>query len=110
MKVLWHRGPATTSRIVSDLKASADWKPQTIHTLLARLAQKGAVKVQRRGREHEYHPRVSDEECEHDVSRSFLSRFFDGQLTSFLARFVEREKLSAKQIEELRKILDRSRT
>lgn len=107
MKVIWNRGPLATSEIVAELKQSTNWKPQTIHTLLARLAQKGALRIKKRGREHVYHPQVGDEECEHEISRSFLSRFFDGQLSSFVARFVEREKLSAKQIEELRKILDR---
>ena len=109
MKVIWARGPMTTGEIVGALKATSDWKPQTIHTLLARLAQKGALKIDKRGREHVYAARISDQECEHEILRSFLSRFFDGQLSSFVARFVEREKLSPKQIEELKNILDRTK-
>ncbi len=109
MKVVWAGGPQTTSRIVTELKQTTDWKPQTIHTLLARLVQKGALAVEKRGREHAYRAQVTDEECEHAISHSFLHRFFDGQLSSFVARFVEREKLSAAEIEELRKILTRSK-
>src|SRR5690349_9934625 len=110
MKVIWAGGPLTTGQIVGALRDSTDWKPQTIHTLLARLAQKGALKIDKRGREHLYAARVTDQECEHEISRSFLTRFFDGQLSSFVARFVEREKLSPKQIEELKRILDRSKS
>lgn len=106
MKVLWGRGALTTSQIVAELKQSTDWKPQTVHTLLARLAQKGALNVTKRNREHEYRARVSEAECEHAITRSFLTRFFDGQLSTLVARFVEREKLSAKQIDELKRILN----
>ena len=109
MKVLWSHGASTTSQIVAALKETTDWKPQTIHTLLARLTQKGALAVTKRGREHEYRARVSDSDCEHEITRSFLSRFFDGQFSALLARFVECEKLSAKEVEELKRILDRSK-
>src|SRR4051794_8939927 len=110
MKVVWDKAPVTTNEVVQLLDEKTHWKPKTIHTLLSRLVHKGALAFERKGREYEFRPRVSAQECQHAASRSFLGRFFEGELAPFLARFVEREKLTAKEIEELKSILDRKRT
>ena len=106
MRVLWATSPLSTNEVVSALENRTDWKPKTIHTLLARLVQKGALRAGKRGREYIYSPLVEAKECEYEVSRSFLERFFDGELAPFLARLVENEKLSRKQVEELKRILE----
>jgi BlaI family transcriptional regulator, penicillinase repressor len=106
MRVLWGKTPLSTNEVVAALGDRTHWKPKTIHTLLARLVQKGALRAEKRGREYVYSPLVRANECEYEVSRSFLGRFFDGELAPFLARFVERERLSKKQIEELKRILE----
>jgi len=106
MKVLWARGSLTTGAVVEALDSS-DWKPKTIHTLLGRLARKGALSFERKGREYLFRPLVSADECEHALTRSFLGRFFGGEIAPFLARFVERERLKPSEIEELKRILDR---
>ncbi len=106
MRVLWARAPQSTNEVVAALEDRADWKPKTIHTLLARLVHKKALRAEKRGREYVYSPAVRAEECEYEISRSFLGRFFDGELAPFLSRLVEREKLTRKEIEELKRILD----
>ena len=106
MRALWVKAPLSTNEVVAALRDQTDWKPKTIHTLLARLVQKGALRAEKRGREYAYSPLVRAEECEYEMSRSFLGRFFDGELAPFLARFVEREKLTRKEIEELKRILE----
>src|SRR5947209_1639613 len=107
MKVVWEKAPVTTNQVVETLDDKTHWKPKTIHTLLSRLVRKGAVEFERKGREYLFRPRVSAGECEHEATRSFLGRFFDGELAPFLARFVERERLTPEEIEQLKKILDR---
>ena len=106
MKVVWDKAPVTTNQVVEFLGDTTRWKPKTIHTLLSRLIRKRAVEFEKKGREYLFRPKVSAEECEHAASRSFLQRFFDGELAPFLARFVEREKLTPQEIEELKRILD----
>ena len=106
MRVLWEKAPLSTNEVVAALGNRTEWKPKTIHTLLARLAQKGALRAEKKGREYVYSPAVGAEECEYEVSRSFLGRFFDGELAPFLARLVERERLTRKEIEELKRILE----
>ena len=106
MKVLWARAPLTTNEVVDALDGETHWKPKTIHTLLSRLTQKGALTFEKQGREYLFQPAVTAEECEHEAASSFLDRFFDGDLAPFLARFVEGRKLKPAQIEKLKRILD----
>src|SRR2546427_10881551 len=105
MKVVWQQAPLTTKEVVEKLEDKTHWKPKTIHTLLSRLVRKGALEFDKKGREYQFRPRVSARECEHAATRSFLGRFFGGELAPFLARFVEKEKLAPGEIEELKRIL-----
>jgi BlaI family transcriptional regulator, penicillinase repressor len=106
MKVVWRRGAATANQVVSDLAARAVWKPKTIHTLLRRLVEKKALVFDKVGREFEYRPRVDEAQCTLSAARSFLDRFFEGQLAPFLSCFLDREKLSPEELRELRRILN----
>ena len=106
MQVVWERGVATANLVVEDLESTMSWKPKTIHTLLRRLVQKGALAYTKKRREYHYQPRVDPEECIEVASRSFLKRFFGGRVAPFLACFLERESLSRAEIEELRRILE----
>jgi len=105
MKVIWEEAPVTANQVVRALENQRRWRPKTIHTLLSRLARKRAVAFDKKGREYHFRPLVEEAEYAHAATRSFLSRFFDGQVAPFLARFLEREKLSKSEIEELRRIL-----
>jgi len=106
MKAVWERAPVTANQVVEALERRKRWKPKTVHTLLRRLVHKGALGFDKKGRQHHFRPRVDSADYTHAASRSFLSRFFDGEVVPFLARFLEREKLSRREIEELRRILD----
>ncbi|MBI3415592.1 MAG: BlaI/MecI/CopY family transcriptional regulator [Verrucomicrobia bacterium] len=106
MKIIWQQSPISTSQVVQALENRIHWKPKTIHTLLSRLVQKGALTFEKQGREYLFRPLVDARHCVHEASRSFLNRVFDGELAPFLAGFLEREKLSRAEIAELRRILD----
>jgi BlaI family transcriptional regulator, penicillinase repressor len=105
MKVIWTNTPTTANKVVEALEGKTEWKPKTIQTLLARLVQKGALAADKGGREYVFRPLVSSDDYVHAATRSFLRRFFDGDVAPFLARFLEREKLSRREIEELKEIL-----
>ena len=106
MKVIWNQGPLTTSLVVEALDKRTDWKPKTIHTLLRRLVQKGALDFEKKGREYLFRSLVDARHCRHEASSSLLHRLFDGEVAPFLANFLEHEKLSRAEIEELKRILD----
>lgn len=109
MQVVWERAPVTANQVVAALERRRDWKPKTIHTLLSRLARKGALGFEKKGREYHFRPRVDAADYAHAAGRNFLSRFFGGQVGPFLACFLEREELSEAELEELRRILGGSK-
>lgn len=107
MKVVWQLETATAKQVVEGLAGDAAWKPKTIHTLLSRLVQKGVLATERPAREYLFRPLVSEEECRRGASRSFMTRVFDGKIAPFLACFLADQKLSRKEIEEIRSILNK---
>src|ERR1044071_10376011 len=108
MRAVWGRAPVpvTASGAGEALGRERQWKPKTIHTLLRRLVRKGALGFEKRGREHHFRALVDAAEYAHAASRSFLGRFFDGEIAPFLACFLERERLTPAEIAELKSILD----
>ena len=106
MREMWRLKTATAKEVIAALETSSDWKPKTIQTLLTRLTRKGALASAKSGREYIFRPEVTEEECRLAASRSFLDRVFDGQIAPFVACFLEREKLTRKEIEELRELLE----
>mgnify|MGYP003124680144 CR=1 FL=1 len=108
MREFWARGEATASDVVAALEPDTDWKPKTIQTLIRRLTQKGALGFEKVGREYLYRPLVDEKSCEQAVSEQFLDRVFDGRLAPFLANFVESNRFSREEINELKRMLDQN--
>ena len=107
MKILWERSPLSAGEILGLLQADdPTWHPKTAQTLIGRLVKKGALGFQTQGRGYLYHPLVSEEDCIDQESTSFLERVFGGSLKPMLAHFIEHRKLSKKEINELKRILD----
>jgi predicted transcriptional regulator len=106
MEVLWQTAPRTSEDIVEALREPTGWHEKTIRTLLNRLLGKGAVSAERDGRRYLYSPLLSREAWQQEESRSLLDRVFGGKVAPLLAHFTRNEKLSAKDIAELRKLVD----
>jgi BlaI family penicillinase repressor len=106
MKSFWQLGPMGVADAVKSLEGVLHWKPRTVQTLIRRLVEKGALRVESLGRDFRYHPAVSQEECQRDEGRSFLRRVFDGRLAPFVAGMVEREEVSRDELQALRQLLD----
>ena len=106
MKVVWGHKTTTAKRVVEALANETAWKLQTVQTLMTRLVLKGVLAADKSSREHIFTPLVTEQECRQAVSRSFLARVFDGEIAPFLACFLEHKKLTRKEIEELKRILE----
>ena len=111
MRVVWTKHPVTAAEIIEQLTASdPSWHPKTARTLLARLVQKKALGYEAQGRSYVYNPLVSESDCVASASESFVARVFGGSLRPLLAHFVERQKLTGQDLEELRRLLDERRS
>ena len=106
MDVLWRRSPQTSEEIVASLLEPTGWHEKTIKTLLNRLLAKRALSAQKDGRRYLYSPLLQREDWQARESRSLLDRVFGGSLAPLLVHFSQHEKLSPKDIAELRKLVD----
>ncbi len=107
MKEIWGQNPITANNVVATLSDTTTWSPKTIKTLLTRLVKKGAVGFKAGGREYHYYPLVEESVLVKEESRSFLKRVFGGTIKPMLATLVESEDLSAEDIEELKRVLEK---
>lgn len=108
MKVIWAKAPCSATEVIDSLVAKdRTWHPKTVKTYLTRLVNKSALDFHKEGRAYVYAPLVTERQCIDAASKSFLDRVFGGSLKPMLAHFVEHKKLSSKEIQELRRLLDK---
>ncbi len=62
MKVVWKYAPVNTNEITEKLLQTTSWSPKTIHTLIKRLVNKGALSYEKQGRVFVYTPLVPENE------------------------------------------------
>ena len=104
---LWSKPGLTAEEVVETLKGKVTWNDRTIRTLINRLLQKKALTYEKEGRRYRYRPAVSQEQCVKEERRSFIQRVYGGTAAPMLAAFIEDARLSAKDVEELKRMLDR---
>lgn len=106
MKILWASAPLTANEVIAKIEGITSWKPKTVKTLLGRLVKKRAISFNQDGRAYVYYPLIAEDECVKAESQSFLKKVFSGALNVMFANFLEEQKLSNEEIEELKRILD----
>ena len=106
MKVLWDgcksgsRG-MTLGEIVSNLSESTGWSDTTIRTLIIRLAEKGAVSIDKTTGVYKYKPISSKDESILRETDSFVERVYDGSYAALVETISSGGKLSAEEKESL---------
>jgi BlaI family penicillinase repressor len=111
MKIVWSKAPTSASEVILALMAKdRAWHPKTVKTYLARLVNKRVLAFHKEGRAYVYSPLITEKECVEAASKSFLERVFGGSLKPMLAHFVGTQRLSPKEIEDLKRILDGEET
>jgi len=78
----------------------------TVKTIIDRLEEKGAIeRVSNRGRTIIYSPIVKRERVRKPLVKAFLRRLFGNDLRPLFAQLLQDEKLSAEELEYLRKLV-----
>ena len=105
MKVVWKYAPINTNEITEKLTQTTNWSPKTIQTLIKRLVSKKTLTYEKQSRVFVYTPLVKEDEYIRRESNTFLNRFYDGNIISMLASYIEDDKLSEAEIDTLRSLL-----
>ncbi|MEZ5299439.1 MAG: BlaI/MecI/CopY family transcriptional regulator [Verrucomicrobiales bacterium] len=107
MSALWRSPhPLRASEVLAALPPETGWAQKTVNTFLARLVEKGAAAVEKRGGVNAYAAAAAQEDCVREEAQSFLSRVFRGAAGPAVMHFIENGELSDAEIEELKRLLD----
>ena len=80
--------------------------PTTIATLLKRMADKGYIGYEQKGRSREYYPLVQKEDYFAKHVNGLIKKFFNNSAAQFASFFTKETNLSAKELEELKSIVE----
>ena len=106
MEIVWNDNPIGTNEITDRLTGDGERSPKTIQTLIRRLVDKGALSFEKRGRQFYYTPAIDRDDFIDNQKRRFADRFFGGDVTSLVSSFVGGGKITRKELEEIRSIID----
>lgn len=101
-EIIWQNQPISTSALVRLSEQTLGWKRTTTYTVLKRLCEKGIFQM----RESTVTSLISREEFYALQSEKFVQETFGGSLPSFLTAFAARKKLTAEEIEAIRRFID----
>ena len=101
-RIIWDNEPIRSAELVRICNETFGWKKSTTYTVLKNLCNEGifqnenAVVVSK----------IILEQYLEQESTQIVNNRFDGSISKFVTAFAKRKKLSEKQIEELRKIIE----
>lgn len=107
MKIVWKHAPISTNEITDRLVQATTWSPKTIQTLIKRLVSKGALTYEKQSRVFVYTPLVDEDEYIGQESKSFLNRFYGGNISAMLSSYLDHGRLSDAEISTLRSLLSK---
>lgn len=100
--LLWEKEPIKSSELVALCKEKLGWKPTTTYTVIKRLSERGVVKNENTV----VTSLVSKDEIQAEEVDEFVGKKFGGSLPAFVAAFAKHRTLSAKDIDEMQKMID----
>lgn len=103
MNVLWREGDATAKHISDVLKEEVGWNMNTTYTLIKRCMKKGAI--ERSEPNFMCHALIPREEVQEAEIEELTNKIFDGSKDKLFAALLGSKRLSAKEIENLKRIV-----
>ncbi len=104
-ELMWDNEPIPSGELVKLCEKELSWKKSTTYTMLRRLCERKIFQ----NKDGKVSSLMSRQEFQALQSEQFVKETFDGSLPQFLAAFTLRKKLSEKEIDELRKLIDEKR-
>ena len=112
VQVLWEKRRANAREITDALNRGAHGPiaHSTVQTLLRKLETKGAVAHDVEDRTFVFHPLVEEDCVKRGATRELLDRVFEGSAAGLVAYLLENERVSGKELAQIRELIDESKT
>jgi predicted transcriptional regulator len=109
LTVLWSIGPATVRDVYNVIVRRRQAQYSTVLKFMQIMSEKGLVVRDEAQRAHVYRPAKSREWTQQRLAGDLLDRAFSGSAKALLMGALSARKASAKELAELRKVLDEYR-
>lgn len=108
MQILWELENAFVKEVIEKYP---DTKPAytTISSIIRILENKRFVSHKAFGNTHQYFPIVKKEEYRNSSFATFVDNYFDNSIQNVVSFLIKEEKLSKKEIAELKELLNKKR-
>ena len=100
--IVWSNEPLTTKELVALCETELNWKRTTTYTVLKKLCERGIFKTEN----SIVSSLISKNEFYAIQSENFVDETFAGSLPAFIAAFSSRKRPTAKELEEIKRMLD----
>jgi len=101
--LLWENEPIKSRELVKLCGEKLGWKSTTVYTVIKRLSERGVLKNENTI----VSSLVSKEEIQEAEIGDMVEKTFEGSLPAFITAFGRHEKLSEKEIEDIKKIIEK---
>lgn len=106
LTLLWDLGRGTVQDIWGRLPKGRHIASATVQTLLRRLEKKGYVVHETQGKAHVFLPTARREDVVRKSVADLVDQLFDGDVLPLVLHLVDQTRLSEKDIEQLKSLLD----
>jgi predicted transcriptional regulator len=107
LRVLWSRGPSTVREVATTMGRETAYT--TILKLMQNMAGKRLVRRDMSSRTHVYEAACSEDQTQRQLVTDLLERVFDGSAAKLVMQALAATKTSPKELEEIRRLVDKHR-
>lgn len=104
MDLIWENEPVSAKELSILAAQETGWNKNTTYTVIKKLEAKGYIKRQEPG--FICTSLISKDEVCRAETQSLVNKLFGGSKKALFSALLEDEKLSGKELEELRKMID----
>lgn len=102
VSIIWDAEPVNSTELSKICLQKLGWKKSTTYNMIRKLEERGILKNENAT----VTALVKREQVQRYESEALLERAFDGSLPTFLASFLQGRKLSSKEAEEIKKMIE----
>ncbi|MBW8040919.1 MAG: BlaI/MecI/CopY family transcriptional regulator [Planctomycetes bacterium] len=106
LRILWGQGPTTVREVNKAMNKDRDTGYTTTLKLMQIMTEKGILIRDESQRQHVYKPAITEEKTQKQLVGDLLERAFSGSAEKLVMRALSAKKVSAKELERIRKMLD----
>ncbi|MBQ3258790.1 MAG: BlaI/MecI/CopY family transcriptional regulator [Oscillospiraceae bacterium] len=100
--ILWENEPVNSTELVKLCKNRLGWSKATTYTVIRRLAERGIVKNENAV----VTALISKEEAQASRLNDMVEETFEGSMPAFIAAFSRSKKLSRREVDQLKQLID----